>query len=61
MMLYETKVVEVLSQIASLQKSSLHGVDLMKNTYVKRFNKNLAPFVVNYINESFLSEFSRIA
>ena len=60
MMLYETNVVEVLSQIASLQKSSSHGVDLMENTYVKRFKKNLAPFLVNYINESFLSEFSRI-
>ena len=53
MMLYETNVVEVLSQVASLQ-FFLHGVDLITNTN-KRFDQILAPFLVNYINEFFLS------
>ena len=55
MMLHETNVVEVLSQIASLQNSFAHGVDLITNTFIKRFDRTLAPFLVNYINESFLS------
>ena len=55
MMLHETNVVEVLSQIASLQNSFAHGVDLITNTFMKRFDRTLAPFLLNYINESFLS------
>ena len=55
MMLHETNLVEVLSQIASLQNSFAHGVDLITNTFIKRFDRTLAPFLVNYINESFLS------
>ena len=55
MMLHETNVVEVLSQIASLQNSFAHGVDLITNTFIKRFDRTLAPFLVKYINESFLS------
>ena len=30
-------------------------MDLITNTFLKRFDKTLAPFLVNYINESFLS------
>ena len=55
MMLHETNLVEVLSQIASLKNSFAHGVDLITNTFIKRFDRNLAPFLVNYIKESFLS------
>ena len=55
MMLHETNVVDVLSQIASLQNSFSHGVDLITNIFIKRFDRSLAPFLVNYINESFLS------
>ena len=55
MMPHEKNVVEVLSQIASLQNSFVHGVDLITNTFIKRFDRTLAPFLVNYINESFLS------
>ena len=54
-MLHETNVVEVLSQIASLKNSFSYGVDLITNTVIKRFDRTLAPFLVNYINESFLS------
>ena len=55
MMLHETNVVEVLSQKASLQNSFAHGVDLITITFIKRFDRTLAPFLVNYINECFLS------
>ena len=55
MMLHETNVVEVLPQIASLKNSFAHGVDLITNTFIKRFDRTLAPFLVNYINKSFLS------
>ena len=55
MMIQETNVAEVLSQIASLQNSFANGVDLITNTFIKRFDRNLAPFLVNYINKSFLS------
>ena len=55
MMLHETNVVEVLSQIASLQNSFPHVVDLITNIFMKKFDRTLAPFLVNYINESFLS------
>ena len=55
MMLHKTNVLEVLSQKASLQNSFLHGVDLIINTFIKRFDRTLAPFLVYYINESFLS------
>ena len=55
MMLHETNVVEVLSQIASLQNSFSHGVDLITNTFIRRFDRTSAPFLINYINESFLS------
>ena len=55
LMLHETNVVEVLSQIASLQIFLSHGVDLITNTFIKRFERTLAPFLGNYINESFLS------
>ena len=44
MMLHETNVVEVLSQIASLQNSYSHGVDLITNTFNKRFDRTLAQF-----------------
>ena len=53
MMLHETNLVEVFSQIASLQNSFAHGVDLITNTFIKRFDRTLAPFLVNYINEFF--------
>ena len=52
MMNYETNVVEVLSQIASLQNSFSHGVHLTTNTLFKRFDKTLALFLVNYIIKS---------
>ena len=52
MLLYEKNVVEVFSKIASLQNSFLHGVDLITNTFTRRFDKILAPFLVNYIKES---------
>ena len=55
MMIHETNVVEVLSQIASLQNSFAHGLDLITNTFIKRFDRISAPFLVNYSNESFLS------
>ena len=55
MMLHETNVVEELSQIASLKNSSAHGVDLITNTFIRRFDRTLASFLVNYINETFLS------
>ena len=53
MMLNETNVAEVLSQIASLKNFFAHGADLITNTFIKRFDRTLAPFLVNYINESF--------
>ena len=55
MMLNETNVVEVFSQIASLKNSFAHGVDLITKRFIKRFDRTLAPFLVNYINESFLN------
>ena len=55
MMLYETNAVEVLSQIATLKNFSSHGVDLKTNTFNKRSDKTLAPFIVYYIKDSFLS------
>ena len=55
MMLHETNVVEVLSQIASLKNSFAHGVDLITNTFIKGSDRTLAPFLVNFINESFSS------
>ena len=39
MMLYETNVVEALSQISSLRNSFSHGVDLISHTFIKRFDK----------------------
>ena len=54
MMPNETNVVEMLLQTASLKNSFGHGVDLITNTFIKRFDRTLAPFLVNYINESFL-------
>ena len=54
-MLHGTNVVVLLSQIASLRKSLANGVDLITNTFIKRFDRTSAPFLVNYINESFLS------
>ena len=44
MMLHETNVVEVLSQIAGLKNSFADGVDLIINTFIKRFDRTLAPF-----------------
>ena len=55
MMLHETNAVEVLSQLASIKIFFAHGVDLITNIFIKRFNGTLAPFLVNYINEPFLS------
>ena len=55
MMLHETNVVEVLSKIASLQNSFSHGVDLITITFIKRFDRTLAPFLVKFNYESFLS------
>ena len=52
MMKYETNVVEVLSQIANLKNSFLHGVHLTTNTLFKRFDKTLARLLVNYIIKS---------
>ena len=37
MMLHETNLVEVFSQIASLKNFFAHGVDLITNTFIKRF------------------------
>ena len=54
-LLSETNVVEVLSQIAMLQKIFLHGLDFINNTFFSRFDKTLAPFLVYFINESLLS------
>ena len=54
MMLHETNLVEVFSQIASLKNFFAHGVDLITNTFIKRFDRTLAPFLVNYIKEFFL-------
>ena len=38
MRLHETNVVEVISQIASLENSFALGVDLITNTIIKRFD-----------------------
>ena len=53
MMLHETNVVEVLSQMASLKHSFAYGVDLITKAFIKRFDRNLAPFLVSYINKFF--------
>ena len=53
LMLHETNVVEALSQIATLKNSFARGVDLITNTFIKKFDRPLAPFLVIYITNLF--------
>ena len=55
MMLHETNMLEVLSQIESFENFFVHGVNLITNTFIKILDRTSAPFLDNYINESFLS------
>ena len=59
MMIQETNVVEVLSQIASLQNSFAHGVDLITNTFIKRLDRILAPFFYLYQRIFFERSFTK--